>query len=307
MKRIIIDCDPGQDDAIAITLAENNNDKLYIEGIVTVGGNNNIEHITNNAQVLLQILKSKNKLIKGSKTSLLNKIFPQEVHGKTGMDGISNIPIINYPIAEISFMEFYKKIIENNKITIVAIGPLTNIALLIKSYPDIIKNIEEIVFMGGSLNGGNITDYAEFNIFVDPEAAKIVFESGIKLTMFGLDVTEHSYLLEEEYYTFSKGNYLAKSIYELLYCYHNNGKKYGYNKCSLHDACAIVYLLNPDIFEFEEKNIEVSLSGITRGMTLENKNNRNKYNIKFAKNVNRLKFKELIINNILEIDRKIYD
>lgn len=306
-RELIIDCDPGQDDAIAISVCKNI-DRLKINGIVTVAGNKDIDNITNNARLLMQTLKSDIKIFKGSKGSLLNKVYSQDVHGTTGMDGMSRIPEINYQVEKGNFIEFYKETLKSKKITLVAIGPLTNIALLIKTYPEYVENIEEIVIMGGGLQKGNVTDYAEFNFYADPEAAKIVFESGIKITLFPLDVTEDAYLLESEYELLKKGNYLAKSMFELINYYHSNGKKFGYTKCSLHDVCTILYLTDLNIFEMEDRYIDISLQGPTRGMTLSNKSKEEKaiYNTKVGKTINRVKFKDAIINNILELDNKLY-
>lgn len=306
-RELIIDCDPGQDDAIAISVCKNI-DRLKINGIVTVAGNNDIDNITNNARLLMQTLKSDIKIFKGSKGSLLNKVYSQDVHGTTGMDGMSQIPEINYQVEKGNFIDFYKETLKSKKITLVAIGPLTNIALLIKTYPDYIKNIEEIVIMGGGLQKGNVTDYAEFNFYADPEAAKIVFDSGIKITLFSLDVTEDAYLLEREYEQLKKGNYLAKAMFELINYYHSNGKKFGYTKCSLHDVCTILYLADLNIFEMEDRYIDISLQGLTRGMTLSNKSKEEKtiYNARVGKTIDRVKFKDAIINNILELDNKLY-
>lgn len=306
-REIIIDCDPGQDDAIAITVC-NNIENLKINGIVTVAGNNGIDNITNNARLLMQTLRSNIKIFKGSRGSLLNKVYSQDVHGTTGMDGMSQIPEITYPVEKRNFIDFYKETLKSKKITIVASGPLTNIALLIETYPEYVKNIEEIVIMGGGLKKGNVTDYAEFNFYADPEAAKIVFESGIKTTLFSLDVTEDAYLLESEYEQLRKGNYLAKSMFELINYYHSNGRKFGYTKCSLHDVCTILYLADLDIFDLEERFIDISLQGLTRGMTLSNKAKEAKgiYNARISKTIDRVKFKDAIINNILELDNKLY-
>lgn len=197
---IIIDCDPGHDDAIAILLALAHPGELDIRGITTVGGNQILDKITDNALKILSFVNADIPVAKGAAAPLLGKLVTgEEAHGESGMDGPA-LPASKFKPVEQGAVEFMLEIIRasEEKITLVPTAPLTNIALLIMAYPEVKERIEKISLMGGGLAYGNVTRTAEFNIYVDPEAARIVFESGIPIVMSGLDVTDKAAIFEEE-------------------------------------------------------------------------------------------------------------
>lgn len=272
MRNIIIDCDPGHDDAIAICLALAHKKELNINAITTVAGNQTLDKVTTNALKIIELLGEDIDVAKGAISPLIRelKTAPVDAHGSTGMDG----PILPKPIKTVcssNAVEYMLNVLRRSKekITIVAIGPLTNIALLIKTYPEIIGKIEEISLMGGGLFVGNATSAAEFNIYVDPEAAKIVFESGVPITMSGLDVTNKAYILKDEFEGLRGKGKISHFIVELLDFYYQYSEIYGYIGSGIHDACAIAYLLKPELFDYKYYHVDVMISNDeARGMTL---------------------------------------
>ncbi len=271
MRNIIIDCDPGHDDAIAILMALGNKDKLNILGITTVGGNALLEDVTQNALKILSIVDEDIPVSVGESKPLIKSIHTGiDAHGKSGMDG-PVLPLPKYKHISTHAVEFMYETIKNSKekVTLVAIGPLTNIALLIRSYPLIKDNIELISIMGGGINTGNRTASAEFNIYVDPEAASIVFQSGIDIVMAGLDVTNKAMIMDDELEKLKNKGPVSDFVVELLEFYSKASKRHGFPGSSLHDPCAIGYLLRPDLFEGKSYHIDIETQGaITRGMTI---------------------------------------
>ncbi len=310
MRKIIIDCDPGHDDALAILLALAHKDKLELLGITTVGGNQSLEKVTRNALNIVEYLNEDVKVYKGEQYPLIRdlKVAP-EAHGETGMDGPS-FPKGVREAEKLHAVQFIAKTLEESteKITLVPIAPLTNIALLIKNYPHLIEKIEEISLMGGGINEGNYTSAAEFNIYVDPEAAKIVFDSGIKITMSGLDVTNKAYITNEECNSVRNSGKVTKLVAELMDFYSIFGKKFGYEN-GIHDACAIAYLIEPTIFKTEDYHIEVVVdSEVCRGMTLADRRPKKlskPNNTTVLLGVDRLKFKELLFSSYESLNKKI--
>ena len=177
-----------------------------------------------------------------------------------------------------NFVDFYmEKIMESQeKTTIIALGPMTNIAILIKSHPEVISKIERVVFMGGSYNDGNVTPYAEFNAYVDPEAYKILFDSELELVMVGLDATHMTLFMKEDIEKGIQGRSEAsKFMKDLLTWYANNVMEvYGYAGAHMHDPSAIMYILHPEIFQFFKANLEISTNDdVTRGKIMINHQN----------------------------------
>ncbi|XBE61202.1 nucleoside hydrolase [Pediococcus acidilactici] len=215
MKKIWIDCDPGHDDALAILVALANPEQLQVLGVSTIGGNSPLENVTNNAKNLLNLLGAQVPLIKGQAGPLVKELqSAPEAHGETGMAGLE-FPNNDYPILEVNLLQYMFETIMANpeKVDIVAIGPLTNIALLLKAYPEVKTRINQICLMGGGIDHGNYSPAAEFNFYVDPEAAQIVLNAGVKVVMAGLDVTEKSYVTREEIDTLqTKGPFPVKFI-----------------------------------------------------------------------------------------------
>lgn len=269
MRNILIDCDPGHDDAMAILTAIANPDLLNILGISTVGGNQTIEKVTNNAKNILEFVHSDIALSKGQAQPLVKPLeVAAEAHGDSGMDG----PYFNgtdYPVVSENAVEFlYEKISSCQKVTLVCLAPLTNIALLFKVHPEVKEKIECISLMGGGISHGNCTEVAEFNIYVDPEAAHIVFNSGVPIVMSGLDVTEKAAITKEEINSLKDKGKVSHLAFELLNFYHESGKQFGFVDSPIHDLCAVEYLLAPEIFKGKQLFVNVATDdGYTRGQT----------------------------------------
>ena len=307
MRKIIIDCDPGHDDAMAIMLAAAHPEALDILGIVTVAGNQTIDKVTMNACKVLTILGKEIPVIRGAEKPLMRvlKTAP-EAHGESGMDGpfVREIRAVE---SDENALEFYRRILEQEeKVTIVAIGPLTNVAMVLKKYPMLKDKIECISLMGGSVYSGNITSKAEFNFYVDPEAAEIVYQSGIKIIQSGLEVTDKTAITFEEVEQFSKGGKSSKFVYDLFQFYTLYSKKKGLKTTPVFDACAVMYLLHPEIFIYQDYHVDIETAGIlTRGMSVVDTRTWNQDcapNTKVLLDADREKFMKYFITSLKSLD-----
>ncbi|WP_340394617.1 nucleoside hydrolase [Paenibacillus sp. FSL E2-0177] len=307
---IIIDCDPGHDDAIAILLAIANSEKLDLRGITTVGGNQILDKITENALKVISFVNADIPVAKGAAGPLFGKLVTgEEAHGESGMDG-PLLPPSKFRPVEQGAVEFMLNIIRSSeeKITLVPMAPLTNIALLITAYPEIKDRIEKISLMGGGIFYGNVTSTAEFNIYVDPEAARIVFESGIPITMSGLDVTDKAAIFEDEILALKERGPVSTMVGELLDFYSIYGKKMGYVGSALHDPCAVAWLLHPELFESEHLYVTVETEGkLTRGMTVADRRKKTDRpaNVQVLVGVDREAFMKLIFDSLEKLDQEL--
>ncbi|GKQ43436.1 pyrimidine-specific ribonucleoside hydrolase RihA [Companilactobacillus sp. RD055328] len=277
MEKVIYDCDPGHDDAVALAIAiESKNIDLL--AITTAAGNQLQERTFNNARSLLKLFKRTDiPVYKGAPKPLLRDlIIADYVHGKTGIDGTTLPSNEDIPKTTDSANDAMFNIISNSKekITIVATGPLTNVAILLLSHPEIKSNIKQIVFMGGAAFGGNYTPNAEFNIYVDPEAAEIVMQSGIPVYMFGLDTTMKAQFYTKDIEDLDKAGYVSKKFADLLNFFKksntvpifNEGEEEGIH---MHDPCAMAFLDNPDIFKMYKLYVSIDRdAGQSLGMTV---------------------------------------
>ncbi|MBM7599242.1 non-specific riboncleoside hydrolase [Virgibacillus halotolerans] len=271
MKRpIIIDTDPGIDDIVAITAALFS-DKLDVKLITTVGGNVGITHTTRNAVDLVTFLGRNTPIAKGVDEPLVNKPkTASQVHGSSGVgtyqfEAEGNTALLS---KEHAVIELRNNIIDAAvPITLVAIGPLTNIALLFKMFPETKENIKEIVLMGGAIEGGNATPVAEFNIFADPHAAKIVFDSAIKIFMCGLDVTRLTSVTAGDVAKVKEQGTVGEMIAEMLAYYKQT---YSDDAITIHDLCTILYLTHPDLFQTKRAKVNVVTEGEAAGHTVVN-------------------------------------
>ena len=275
-EQIIIDTDPGQDDAVAILLALASPDCINVLGITAVAGNVPLDLTVKNARIICELAKKTSIPIYSGCSKPLKRplVTAEHVHGKTGLDGIT-LPEPSMAIQELHAVDFIIDTIKNNpsdSITLCALGPLTNVAMALLKEPNIAKRVKQIILMGGAyFEVGNITPAAEFNIFVDPEAAKIVFNSGIKITVLPLDVTHKALISEERITAFKEinspvGDAVAKwtNFFERF-----DKEKYGSKGAPLHDPCVIAYLIEPNIFDGRYVNVEIETSSeLTRGMTV---------------------------------------
>lgn len=265
---IIIDTDPGIDDAVAIGIALFS-EKLDVKLITTVLGNVSVDKVTKNILKLLAFWDKDIPVAKGANRPLLREpIDASNVHGKTGMEGYDFPEPNNNLLLEDSAIEAMRKtIIESDeKITLVPIGPLTNIAILLRTYPEIVSKIEQIVLMGGSINRGNYGVYSEFNMAVDPEAAKIVFESEVPVVMAGADVGIKALVYPEDSEIIKDMNSTGNMMYHLFKKYRGGSFNTG---LKMYDSCAIAYLLEPEMFETVDVPVTVETEGkYTAGATL---------------------------------------
>lgn len=274
-KKIIIDTDPGQDDAVAILLALAS-PELDVMGITCVAGNVELDLTTINACKICELAgKPQTQVFAGAHKPFKRPLVTaKHVHGKTGLDGV-DLPIPKMQIVKSHAVDFIIESLmssNNNEITLCALGPLTNLALAITKEPKILRKIDQIVLMGGGFfEGGNITPAAEFNIFVDPEAASIVLTSGVKIVMIPLDVT-HKVLASKNFIqkVSATGSNTGVAVAGLLNFFGRyDSEKYGSDGAPLHDPNVIVYLLRPNLYSGRKINVEVELkSELTLGMTV---------------------------------------
>jgi purine nucleosidase len=275
VRKIIIDTDPGQDDAVAILLALAS-PELDVVGIVAVAGNVPLALTEKNARKICELAgRPDQKVYAGASRPLMRKLVTAEhVHGKTGLDG----PDLPEPAMQLQAKNGVDFIIEtimaakDGEITLCALGPLTNIALALVREPRIAPKAREIVLMGGGFfEGGNVTPVAEFNIYVDPEAAKTVFASGIPIVMHPLDVTHRALTTRVRVEKFrSMGTLAGTAVAQLLDFFERfDEKKYGTDGGPLHDPNVIAYLLKPELYSGRHCNVEIeTASELTLGMTV---------------------------------------
>lgn len=270
-RKIIMDCDPGHDDAIALLLAYSN-DKLDVLGVTVTGGNQTLVKTLQNAKNVLEYAGVHARIAAGSDCPIYRKLeIAPEVHGESGLDG-PVLPVSKQETDPKSAVELMRELIEasDEKVTIVATGPLTNVGLFIATYPNLLDRVEEIVIMGGAAIGGNWTAGAEFNILVDPEAARIVFNSGVHVVMCGLDVTHKALIYPEETEKLRDiDSKVAVMVAELLDFFYKFHKEQGFKGSPMHDPCAIAYLMNPEIFTTREAFVDIETKGMfTLGATV---------------------------------------
>ncbi|MEM7753432.1 MAG: nucleoside hydrolase [Pseudomonadota bacterium] len=274
-RKIIIDTDPGQDDAVAILLALAS-PELEVLGLTAVAGNVPLSLTERNARIVCELAgRTDIPVFAGAEAPISRKLVTAEhVHGKTGLDG-PVLPDPTMPLQDMHAVDFLIETLRrepSGSVTLVPIGPLTNVALALQRAPDIADRIAEIVLMGGAyFEVGNITPAAEFNIFVDPEAADLVLKSGIKLTVMPLDVTHKALTTPTHTEAFhTMGTETGRMVAAWTDFFERFDKeKYGSDGAPLHDPCTIAYLLKPDLFSGRHINVEVEIgSELTRGMTV---------------------------------------
>lgn len=274
-RPIIIDTDPGQDDAVAILLALAS-PELDVLGITAVAGNVPLALTELNARKICELGgRPDMKVFAGASRPLMKQLVTaEEVHGRSGLDG----PALPEPAMALQARHGVDFLVETlmsepvGSVTLCPLGPLTNIALALIREPAIAPRIREIVLMGGGFfEGGNVTPAAEFNIFVDPHAAKTVFEAGIPLTMIPLDCTHQALTTEARVDRIrALGTPVAMAVAQLLDFFERfDERKYGTDGGPLHDPCVIAYLLRPELFSGRNVNVEVVTdSELTLGMTV---------------------------------------
>lgn len=260
-RKIIIDTDPGIDDAVAI-LAALSLEELEVVLLTTVAGNVSVDINTENTLKLLKFTNNSIPVAKGCVKPLVAEARDcSSIHGETGMGGYEFPPLSpeDKPLEKHAVEAMRETIMSSSeKITLVPIAPLTNIAILFTLYPECKDNIEEIIMMGGSTTRGNEMPMAEYNIFVDPEAAKIVFDSGVKITMCGLDVTNKALLTKSNVDELKDFNKTGYAIWSMFKHYRGGSLATGFK---MHDSSAIAYLARPDLFTTQETYVDIETKG----------------------------------------------
>lgn len=275
-RKIIIDTDPGQDDAVAILLALASPEDVTVLGITAVAGNVPLDLTQKNARIICELAqKTDVAVFAGAKRPLERPLVTAEhVHGKTGLDG-PQLPDPTMTLQDQHAVDFIIQTLRaepSGTITLCPLGPLTNIAAAFNQAPDIIERVQEVVLMGGAyFEVGNITPTAEFNIYVDPEAAVIVLKSGADITMMPLDVTHKALVTKNRNDRFrALETPVGVAVAEMTDFFERfDREKYGSDGAPLHDPTVIAYLINPKLFTGRYVNVEVETkSELTLGMTV---------------------------------------
>ncbi len=274
-RKIIIDTDPGQDDAVALLLAFAS-PELEVLGVTSVAGNVPLPLTSRNALIVCELAgRSDAKVYAGCDAPLERKLVTAEhVHGKTGLDG-PQLPDPKMALQDQHAVDFIIDTLRAEPagtVTLCPLGPLTNIATAFRRAPDIVDRVQEVVLMGGAyFQVGNITPAAEFNIYVDPQAAEIVFASGVPLVVMGLDITHQALTTRPRVDAFrAMGTEPGRMVAEWTNFFERFDKeKYGSEGAPLHDPCVIAYLLEPDLFTGRHINVTIETqSELTMGMTV---------------------------------------
>jgi purine nucleosidase len=271
-NKIILDCDPGHDDAIAMMLALAS-PELEVLGVTVTYGNVGLERTQQNARVVREIVGSSVPIYAGADRPLVReRIHAANVHGISGLEG----PHLPTPRRGLEPQHGVHFIIEQvlahpGQVTLVPVGPLTNIALAMRLEPRIIPAIKQIVLMGGSTDTGNTTPSAEFNIYCDPHAAKVVFNAGVPLAMFGLNLTHQALALPERVARFRQmGSKTGEFVAQLLEFFRTHHlERYGWQGAPIHDACAVAFVIKPELFKTGLYQVDVEANeGLAFGRTI---------------------------------------
>ncbi len=271
-RRIVLDCDPGHDDAVAIVLAAGI-DEIELAAITTVAGNQSLARTSDNALRVCALAGIEVPVGAGCDRPLVRPLeVAADIHGESGLDGA----VLPEPAMALDPRHGVDLLIDtvlagSGRTTVVATGPLTNVAAALRRAPAIVDRIDEIVLMGGAEGRGNVTPTAEFNIYVDPEAAAIVFESGLPVTMIGLDLTHQALATPEVRARLrAQGSTLALTIDDLLGFFAETYRDvFGFASPPVHDACAVAYVARPALVQTAERFVAVECHGTwTRGTTV---------------------------------------
>jgi inosine-uridine nucleoside N-ribohydrolase len=295
---IVVDCDPGHDDALALLLALAS-PEVELSGVTTVAGNQTVEKTTANAIRVLELAGREDvEVAAGAGRPLVREPFVAAyVHGESGLDGSDLPPARGEPVAQHAVDFLAERV---GGITLVATGPLTNVAVLLARYPEV--RPERIVLMGGAIAEGNVTPAAEFNVWADPEAARRVFASGLDLTMVGLDVTHRALVQTEHKERLRAAGRVGRTAAELLDFYDRFHREvYGFDGSPIHDAVALAYAFRPDLLETRELNVEVDCeSELCRGRTVVDvwRRTGREANAKVAVGIDAPAFVELLVQRV---------
>ncbi len=301
---ILLDCDPGHDDAIALLLALAS-PEVELRGVTTVAGNQTLAKTTANALRVLEFIgRGDVPVAAGADRPLLREPFVAAyVHGESGLEG-PDLPPARGRSLDRHAVDFLadRLFASSQPVTLVPVGPLTNVALLLARYPEAAERVERIVLMGGSIAEGNVTPAAEFNIWADPEAAARVFESGLDVTMIGLDVTHRALMTREHAERLRDAGRTGGMVAELFDFFHRyHAKTYGFEGSPIHDAVAVAHVFRPDLVETAERHVAIECaSELCRGRTVVDlwRRTENEPNAHVAVGIDGEAFLELLIERI---------
>lgn len=271
-KPVIMDVDTGHDDAIALLMAFAS-PELDVRAVTVVAGNQTLDKTLRNTLRILTLAGIQAEVAAGADRPLLRPLVTApEVHGESGLDGPS-LPEPAFAPSPRKAWDAIIDIVRNSpqKVDLIPVGPLTNIALALRAAPDITANIGRITLMGGAgREGGNITPVAEFNIMVDPEAARIVFQSGVPITMIGLDVTHKAQLYPSDTEILrAMGGRVPTAVAELMDFYSQYHPRFGFKGSPMHDPCAVAAVLDPSLITTQKLYVDVETRGeLTAGQTV---------------------------------------
>lgn len=311
MRTIIIDTDPGMDDAIAILLALAFPESLSVAALTTVAGNVSIEKVTANALRLLSFARARVPVAAGAAGPLAGKppLEAAHIHGDDGIGGVT-LPASALAADPRGALDLAADILRASEVPVdlVPIGPATNIALLLRAHPELKSKIGLVSFMGGSASAGNRTPAAEFNVYADPEAARELFASGLPIVMSGLDVTHKAYLTAAEVRALSARGPASRLAADIVSRYAARYEKAGMSGAAIHDACAVAYLVRPELFSGEDRFVDVELAGeLTRGMTVVDRRPGTKAvpNARVLLDVDRAAFVDFLFDGFARLDERL--
>jgi inosine-uridine nucleoside N-ribohydrolase len=269
---VLIDCDPGHDDAIALLLALTS-PELELLGVTTVAGNSTLERTTANAIRVLELVgRADVAVAAGAARPLVREPFAAAyVHGESGLDGPALPPARMLQVGEHAVDFLAGRILASpGPVTLIPTGPLTNVALLLASHPEVAEGIERIVLMGGAIAEGNVTPAAEFNVWADPEAAARIFDSGLDVTMVGLDVTHKAIVTSAHKEHVRRLGRTGAVVAELLDFYGRfHAETYGFDGSPIHDAVAVAHVVDPSLLRTLDRHVAVECgSELCRGRTV---------------------------------------
>ena len=309
MTPVILDCDPGLDDALALLLVLAS-PELELEGVTTVAGNQTVEKTTENALKILELAgRSDIPVAAGAAAPLAGElVLADDAHGETGLGTLVLPSPRARPLDRPAVDLLADRLLgASQPMTVLAIGPLTNLGLLLALQPAAAERIDRLVLMGGAIREGNMTPSAEFNIWIDPEAAHRIFAAGLDVTMVGLDVTNRCVLTRGDAERLRASGPIGAAAAELVDFYLGYYEQaYAHGGAPIHDALAVAHVLRPELLTLEHRRVEIELTGICRGRTVVDMRQRTSLpepNAHVAVDVDVEGFRELLLSRVGSLDR----
>ena len=304
-RRIIIDCDPGHDDVMAILSALAHKEEIEILGYTTVCGNQILDKVTRNLCSVLSMIKEDGVIAKGYTEPIFVEKDPQPAaHGETGLDG----PVLSEPTIQPidnHAIEFIRECAEKyDDVTLVALAPLTNIAMFLKTYPHLKNRIKEIALMGGSIYGGNILPCAEFNLYADPHAAHIVFSSGLPITMAPIEICSETGIYHHEIDNLIHGGPVSRLAHDILQFFSLYNRRRNRNQSPIFDLVPIMDILYPELYESVRCKVDSVGDGeLSRGMSVVQIETEG--NVKVLLHVNRVLMIQNFLDDLKTLDERV--